>query len=301
MPTRKPLALSVGKSTLSAIASSRPATFDPSGAGASSEQSGARITTVAASSVPLHSVLTSIVCTGTKSERRSSFKCIFVVNIAAPSFPVRVASTVRLPRHPASSPVSSLLTSPSGAPSQLAVRSTGTSVIVAARCSDPSSRTAPGSEIFVSVRAGLPSSRTLHCAGVGSHSAKSASVSENGSFSSPSFRFTRAPVASMYGNRGAGPAVRCAVGAVSTLAACISRLCRFHSPCALRTRFRLGSTNRIEENSTCLRHNELGRSLTSTVLARITGSEPNAGSSLTTRFASVNPGTGSRCSDTRSR
>ena len=54
----------------------------------------------------------------------------------------------------------------------------------------------------------------------------------------------------------------------------------------------LGSVKLMVENSTRRRQSELMRRVARTELARMMGSEPKAGSSSTTKFSRVKPGSG---------
>ncbi len=237
--------------------------------------------------------LISAVWSGKKSARRRPSRCTSETSLAWPSRPCSVADAEASPRQSRSRPAISLPASPSGVAFQLAERSIGACSRSVARPRLASTRNRPTSFTSVSVRTGLPVRRSFHWFGSGSQSANSASLTENGSLSSPLLMLMRASVASMYGKRGAAPGRACVVGAEFICEACMRMLCRFHRPSSRRrTRLMLGDSRLMRETSIRLRHSDATRRRASTVAARRTGSAPKSAFSVTTKFWMVRPGIG---------
>ena len=153
-------------------------------------------------------------------------------------------------------------------------------------------RTRPVSFRLASVRMGRPIRRTCHWSGSGSQRAKSASVREKGIFSSPSLRLTR-------GGGGFNVGEAWGWAGLFLRGGCCGYVRGLHEhgvevPAAGGVAHEVTEgpepfssvVKRMVENSTGRRQRELGRMIASTRLARIVGSEPKAGSSLTTTLRS---------------
>ena len=145
----------------------------------------------------------------------------------------------------------------------------------------------------MSVREGRPLSRRCHSWGSGSQRAKSASVREMGVFSLSEFEVETGAGGFDVGEAGGGAGLLLGGGRGLNMGGVDEDAFDVPLPAARCTRLTLvWSVKLMVENSTRRRQRELMRSVARTEVARMTGSEPNAGSSSTTKFSRVKPGSG---------